>query len=84
MHLTRNTCMHAKPFALIDQLFIRYLSINVLVPGVSNKCIQLRRIDEFILLYSFRNFVQYYPENPGSCISGNPELKILTGEHAPD
>ena len=37
----------------------------------------------FKMLYNIGNSVQYYPENQGNCISGIPDFKIFTGEHAP-
>ena len=36
----------------------------------------------FKLLYDLENSLHYYPENPGNCISGIPDFKIFTGEHA--
>ena len=36
----------------------------------------------FKLLYNLGYSVQYYPENPANCISGNLDFKRFPGEHA--
>ena len=59
----------------------RYLFINIsrskkYMCRVTKSCV-------FKLLQNLENSLQNYPENPGNCVSGIPDFKIIPGEHAP-
>ena len=56
--------------------FINVSRSNKYTCRVTKNCV-------FKLLHDLENSLHYYPENPGNCISGIPDFKIFSGEHAP-